>query len=151
VGENEDDDGENEGERTNEPDGRTRENACLRGRHRALTLPEDPHVVKSCLKAGSGDQVPATMTFAHVRPVRFTGYQAAGATKRRRPGDEARGTRDPARPRGLFSFLGRDEVVKTENSIDSHGFPDTLGSSMQRTPNAAKPVIFAFVARISLR
>jgi hypothetical protein len=71
--------------------------------------------------------------------------------KRRRPGDEARGTRDPARPRGLFSFLGRDEVVKTENSIDSHGFPDTLGSSMQRTPNAAKPVIFAFVARISLR
>jgi hypothetical protein len=79
--------------------------------------------------------------------------QAEGATTRRRPGDEARGTdaSPDALPYGLFSFLDRDEVVKTENSIDSHSFPVTLGGSMQRTPNAAKPVIFAFVARISLR
>jgi hypothetical protein len=51
------------------------------------------------------------------------------------------------RPAGSFRSQGK----KTENSIDFDRADATLGSSMQRTPNAAKPVIFAFVARISLR
>jgi hypothetical protein len=41
--------------------------------------------------------------------------------------------------------------VKTENTIDFQDRLASLEDSMQRTENAAKSVIFAFVARISLR
>jgi hypothetical protein len=52
------------------------------------------------------------------------------------------------RSRGLFSFQGSE---KTENSIDFRNPLASLKTSMQRPENAAKSVIFAFVARISLR
>jgi hypothetical protein len=135
VGENRNDDDQNEREHACEPDGRIRKDACLRGRHRALTLPGDWRSVKS-------------LVVALVHLVRFTG---------RRPKPQRRDGGRATRPVGqndvlrAFCVLSRAEVAKTENNIDSHSFPVTLGSSMQRTPNAAKPVIFAFVARISLR
>jgi hypothetical protein len=84
--------------------------------------------------------------FALVRPVGQTGSQAVVHGRATEP-VVPRMWRGPA---GFlhFSVTNRD---KAENTVDIHSPIFSLRGSMQRTPNAAKSAIFAFVARISMR